>query len=141
MEWIFTLQNIGQVAREIVDYLAQKNKKVIALYGAMGAGKTTLSIALAQSLGSRDTASSPTFSIINEYEDATGSPIYHMDWYRLKDTEEALHAGVEEPLYSGNWCLVEWPEKAPDLLPPSAARLCITVVDEKTRQVTLQSPL
>jgi tRNA threonylcarbamoyladenosine biosynthesis protein TsaE len=138
MEWIFTLEDIDRAGDEIVRYLSARKERVIALYGPMGAGKTTLSAALIRKLGSMDIVSSPTFSIINEYLDSNGKPIYHMDWYRLRDEEEALNVGVEDPLYSGHWCLVEWPEKAENLLPHGVIKIQIDALDEKTRKVSLR---
>ena len=136
MEWIFTLENIDRAASEMVKTFSTLDSKVIGLFGPMGAGKTTLVAAIIRELESRDIANSPTFAIINQYLDRKGNPIYHMDWYRLRDEEEGLNAGIEDPLYSGNWCLVEWPEKAENLLPDNFIRLCIEPIDEKTRKVT-----
>lgn len=96
------------------------NKKVMALHGEMGAGKTTLVTAACRQLGAEEAVSSPTFSIINEYrynEKGVEKSIFHIDLYRLKSEEEAVNAGVEDCLYSGNYCFVEWPERAPTLFP------------------------
>ncbi len=108
-------------------------RRIIALFAPMGAGKTTLSGAILHALGSTDHAASPTFSLINEYALPDGSTLYHMDWYRLKDEEEAMAAGIEDALYSGHRCLVEWPERAPALLPPDALRVEILATDPETR--------
>ena len=113
------------------------NRPVIALFAPMGAGKTTLSGAILHLLGSHDHAASPTFSIINEYLLPNGQLLYHMDWYRLRDEEEARAAGVEEALYSGHRCLVEWPEKAPLLLPDDALRVTIEITGPETRRLQI----
>jgi tRNA threonylcarbamoyladenosine biosynthesis protein TsaE len=93
------------------------NQKVIAFYGEMGAGKTTLIKALCDELGVTDTVSSPTFSIVNEYRGARGQKIYHFDFYRLKSPLEAYDLGYEEYLYSKAYCFIEWPEKLEELMP------------------------
>lgn len=111
------------------------NKKVWAFHAEMGAGKTTFIHALCEMLGVTSAIGSPTYSIINEYESKVGT-IYHMDWYRLKDEDEALNAGVEDCVYSGNLCLVEWPERAERLLPESTFHITITLTDEQTRAIS-----
>ena len=125
-----TLENIRQTARrfwELVD-----GRKVIAFYGNMGAGKTTLIHALCDEKGVISTVGSPTFSIINEYS-YPGGRIFHIDLYRLKDEEEAVRAGVEDCLYSGDICLVEWPGRAEGILPEDTARIDIEVVNNDIR--------
>lgn len=111
----FTLDNIHEAALQMINIIGDHN--VVAFHGEMGAGKTTLIHAVCDQLGIKDVVSSPTFSIINEYRAASGKKVYHLDLYRLKDEEEAIAAGVEDSLYSGNLCLVEWPEKAPGIFP------------------------
>jgi len=100
-----------------------------------GAGKTTFIHALCEVMGVKGTISSPTFSIINQYTAANGNSIYHMDLYRLKDENEAINAGVEDCLYSGNICLVEWPEKAPGIFPDGTLHVNITMLDTNTRKI------
>ncbi len=139
MEWIFSLDEIDNIAKEVLDFLRPSASKVIALHGQMGAGKTTFVNALVRALGSSGTTGSPTFSIINQYADGTGKAIYHMDWYRLKDEEEALQAGVEDPLFSGHWCFVEWPEKAEFLLPENCIRLSIEALDAQSRRIAINA--
>ncbi len=111
------------------------SKRTIALQGSMGAGKTTLVHAFCDALGVRDAVGSPTFSIINEYG-TTGGPVYHIDCYRLRDEQEAIDAGVEDCLYSGNWCFVEWPEKIPHLLPPDTMRIFLEQQEDGSRLLT-----
>ena len=110
--------------------------KVFAFEGSMGAGKTTFITALCHAKAVKSTISSPTFSLINEYnytEDGKLHSIYHIDLYRLKDEQEAINAGIEDCLYSGNICFVEWPQKAPSLLPENTVHIYIEVTGENTR--------
>ncbi|MFT4022945.1 MAG: tRNA (adenosine(37)-N6)-threonylcarbamoyltransferase complex ATPase subunit type 1 TsaE [Flavihumibacter sp.] len=137
MEREFMLEDIGRVAAELLQHW--KEPGAVGLYGPMGAGKTTLVHALCDALGVKDAVSSPTFSIINEYG-AGGSAIYHIDCYRLNSEAEAIDAGVEECLYSGAWCFVEWPEKIPGLLPPETRRMELSVVAANNRRLKMISP-
>ncbi len=115
----YSLSNIENVVHQFWQYAHQY--RVLAFSGELGAGKTTFIHTLCEMLGVTDAVSSPTFALINEYHfEANGSDktIYHMDWYRLKDTEEAIHAGMEDCLLQHNaYSFIEWPEKAKDLLP------------------------
>jgi tRNA threonylcarbamoyladenosine biosynthesis protein TsaE len=96
----------------------------------MGTGKTTFIAALCRAKGVQSIPSSPTFSLINEYTLMSGDPIYHIDLYRLRDEEEAREAGVEDCLFSGNFCLVEWPEKAPGIFPENTLHVRIETLPE-----------
>jgi tRNA threonylcarbamoyladenosine biosynthesis protein TsaE len=133
MDVVYTVHQLPQIAAllcaEGKDYL------VWALYAPMGAGKTTLVQALASHIGVLSGIGSPTYSIINEYEANNGQQVYHMDWYRLKNAAEAIEAGVEDALLSGQWCLVEWPEKAPELLPENTWHVAIEIIDAQTRRL------
>lgn len=115
----YSLSNIRNAADKLWQYAHQY--KVWALSGQMGAGKTTLVHALCDVLGVADTVSSPTFALINQYNfnnKGVNTTIYHMDWYRLKDEEEAVNAGMEDCLADkDSYSIVEWPEKAPGILP------------------------
>lgn len=136
MEWIFALSDIQNVAAEFWQLV--KGKTVFAFHGPMGAGKTTFVHALCEAKGVKDVISSPTFSIINEYRyDCDGTPraLFHMDLYRLQGEEEAQRAGVEDVLYSGNICLVEWPEKAPGIFPLETVHVFIDVAYNETRRL------
>ncbi len=135
MEVIFKLENIHDAAEKLIAITA--SNRVIAFHGEMGAGKTTFIHALGEAMGVKDIISSPTFSIINEYSTQEGSSIYHMDLYRLKDENEAMNAGVEDCLYSGKICLVEWPEKAPGIFPADTLHVHITMVDSNTRKLNI----
>ncbi len=134
MEMIFTIANIKQAAQQLLE--ESKGRKVWAFYAPMGAGKTTLVHTLCNALlGVKDVVSSPTFAIISEYRSERFPVIYHMDWYRLKDEEEAINAGVEDALESGDLCLVEWPEKAEGLLPDNVFKIEIKIIDAGTRRL------
>ena len=118
--------------------------RVFLFYGEMGAGKTTLIEALCAAKGVKERTSSPTFSIINQYnyaENGAEKIIYHIDLYRLKDEEEIVQAGVEDCVYSGAVCMVEWPQKAPDLFDEWAAQVFIEPVDATCRRVKVVLPV
>ncbi len=136
MESDFSLENINSVAENF--WKETEGKTVFAFHGGMGAGKTTFIHALCDAKGVKDVVGSPTFSIINEYEydcEGTKKVIFHVDLYRLKDEEEAMRAGVEDALYSGYICLVEWPEKAPSIFPDNTVHVQIELIDTQTRRL------
>ena len=138
MEWTFSLNNINAVAKEF--WKSTDSKTVFAFHGPMGAGKTTFIHALCDAKGVKDVVGSPTFSIINEYQYDRGGTkrvLFHIDLYRLKDEEEARKAGVEDALYSGNICLVEWPEKAPGIFPENATHVYIELIDDSARRLKI----
>lgn len=137
MDAIFTLAEIRETAQSLWEQ--GKSYRVWAFYGGMGLGKTTFIHALCEVLGVKDAISSPTFAIVNEYVRDTALPIYHMDWYRLKNAEEAIRAGVEELLESGALCLVEWPEKAAGLLPADTFQVYLEGIDAATRRIRAHS--
>ena len=124
---------------QTVEHFAQEVREhsIIAFHGNMGAGKTTFITALCKYLGVKDSIGSPTYSIINQYKTTEGNTIYHMDWYRLRDEEEAIAAGVEDALYSGDLCLVEWPEKAEGLLPDETLHVTIALADDGKRILSI----
>lgn len=133
MEITFTLAGLKEAATAL--WQQQKHNKVWVFHGEMGAGKTTFIHGLCQVLGVTDAIGSPTYAIVNEYASAEAGTIYHMDLYRLRDEEEAMQAGVEDVLYSGNFCLVEWPEKAAGLIPGDALHIHLTLVDQQQRSI------
>lgn len=130
----FTLEQLPATARQVLD--ATADTKVIAFHGAMGAGKTTFIHAFCEAMGVTGAISSPTFSIINEYNTSSGQTVYHMDLYRLKGEAEAVTAGVEDCLYSGNKCLVEWPEKAPGIFPEDTLHITIELAAGGQRKIS-----
>lgn len=141
---IHDIDNIQQAARQFIEGIkdilepTSNIPKVIAFYGKMGAGKTTFIKALCEELGVEDVITSPTFAIVNEYEVNDNSSrytlhtslktIYHFDFYRIKKIEEVYDMGYEDYFYSGNLCLIEWPELIEDLLPEEA--LCVTIEEQ-----------
>jgi tRNA threonylcarbamoyladenosine biosynthesis protein TsaE len=135
MDLIFALNNINTAAQQFL--AAVGNSKVFAFNGQMGAGKTTFIHAVCETLGVEEAIGSPTFSIINHYRAANGETIYHIDLYRVKDEEEAIQAGVEDCLYSGNFCFVEWPGKASSIFPEETIQVNITAVENETRKLTI----
>ena len=135
MKYSFTIKDIDKAAKVVLEALG--DKKVLALEGEMGAGKTTLSQEICRQLGVTSSMSSPTFSIINEYEAGNGDSIYHLDLYRLKDEEEAINAGVEDTLYSGKYCLVEWPAIAKNIFPAETMYLYIKAIGPTEREIEI----
>ncbi|REG96068.1 tRNA (adenosine(37)-N6)-threonylcarbamoyltransferase complex ATPase subunit type 1 TsaE [Flavobacterium aquicola] len=110
----FSIDQLAEVAQQILD---QNPNKVILFNGDMGVGKTTLIKQLCKTLGVNDATSSPTFSLVNEYQTTNNQTVYHFDFYRLNKETEALDMGVDDYLYSGNWCFIEWSEKIANLIP------------------------
>ena len=120
---INSLDTIHEAAKEFIKGMG--DGKVFAFYGKMGAGKTTFIKALCEVLGVKDVITSPTFAIINEYTDGNDNPIYHFDFYRIKKLEEVYDMGYEDYFYSGNLCLLEWPELVKDVLPENVIKVTI----------------
>lgn len=110
-----TLDQLPSIARKLLSMA--KEKPVIVFRGELGAGKTTLIKNICNLLDVRDEVNSPTYSLVNEYHTDSQSRIYHFDFYRIKNEEEALDMGCEEYFYSGALCLIEWPERIENLLP------------------------
>jgi tRNA threonylcarbamoyladenosine biosynthesis protein TsaE len=138
LQFSFTLNTLADKMPDF--WQAAAPYRVLAFSGHLGAGKTTFIHALCEYLGVEDAVSSPTFALINEYHfDQSGKDkvIYHMDWYRLRDTEEAINAGMEDALLQPDaWCFVEWPEKATELLPANCLWIEIEVLDAEERMLT-----
>lgn len=131
-----TVKNINEIpaaAEKLIVFAG--DEKIFLFYGDMGAGKTTFIKSLCRYLGVTEQTSSPTFSIINEYQ-AAALKIYHFDFYRLKKEDEALDMGYEEYFYSGNYCFIEWPEKIAGLLPDHYIRVDINVLNNSERLLT-----
>ncbi|MBX9785058.1 MAG: tRNA (adenosine(37)-N6)-threonylcarbamoyltransferase complex ATPase subunit type 1 TsaE [Chitinophagaceae bacterium] len=138
MQKEFTIQTIHAVAAELWQEFS--SYKVWAFDAPMGSGKTTFIHALCDVLGVTDAVGSPTFSIINQYKTATGQIIYHLDLYRINDDEEAVQAGIEDVLYSGEYCMVEWPEKIQGLMPDTALKIQIETVSDLLRRLSITIP-
>lgn len=131
---MYAIEDIDVVAEQI---LAQDPEKVLLFNGPMGAGKTTLIKSLARKLGVTDAVSSPTFSIVNEYRTSGGDKIFHFDAYRLNDENEAYNIGMDEYLYSGEWCFIEWAEKIPNLIPEKHSVINISIQKDGLRKIAL----
>ncbi len=132
---IESLSELPKVAEAVLGEL--RGRSVVLFRGPMGAGKTTLISRMAAALGAEDTVTSPTFALVNQYEGEGGRRIYHFDFYRINNVEEALDLGYEEYFYSGELCLVEWPEKIEPLLPEDAMTVTITVGEDERRIFTI----
>jgi tRNA threonylcarbamoyladenosine biosynthesis protein TsaE len=134
MEIHFSLDEINDVAKKII---SENPKKVILFHGNMGVGKTTLIKALATELGVFKATSSPTFSLVNEYQANDNQLVYHFDVYRLNSETEAMDMGIEDYLYSGHWCFIEWAEKIPNLIPKVHSQIPLILGADGKRQLTL----
>ena len=137
---IQSLESIHEAAREFI--AAMGDNTVFALYGKMGAGKTTFVKALCEELGVSDVISSPTFAIVNEYRsDETGELIYHFDFYRIKKLSEVYDMGYEDYFYSGALCFIEWPELVEELLPGDAVKVTIEELEDGRLLVAAPMPV
>ena len=131
---INSLDTIHEAAKEFIKGMG--DGKVFAFYGKMGAAKTTFIKALCEVLGVKDVITSPTFAIINEYTDGNNNPIYHFDFYRIKKLEAVYDMGYEDYFYSGNLCLLEWPELVEDVLPENVIKVTIEEQPDGSRLLT-----
>jgi len=138
MDFIYTLDQTNEIAVQLLQQYA--SKPVWVFQAPMGAGKTTLIAAIGKAMGIQAPMSSPTFSIMNEYQ-VQGKLIYHMDWYRLENAADARQAGVEAALEEADMSLVEWPEKAPNLLPDNAVVVHIEILDPNRRRIYINHEL
>jgi tRNA threonylcarbamoyladenosine biosynthesis protein TsaE len=137
MEIIFSLEEIQKISKEVLSHIQHK---IVIFNAPMGAGKTTLIKAVAKELGVLDMTNSPTFSIVNEYRsEFTGNKIYHFDLYRLNNEEEAYDMGMDEYLYSGEWCFIEWPDKTPTLIPEQHALIELEILSDGRRKLILSN--
>jgi len=132
MDMIYTLAEMDDVAQSLMQKFGSKS--VWAFHAPMGAGKTTLITELCKILGVQDRVNSPTFAIMNEYQ-GLGKVIYHMDWYRLENDGEARRAGVEMAMEDSDYCFIEWPEKAINLIPAEALHIEIEILGPEHRRI------
>lgn len=132
-----TIKSLSGIARELIEKFPEQ--RVFAFYGKMGAGKTTFIQAVCKELGSTDNVISPTFALINEYKTETMHSIFHFDFYRIEDMEEAFDLGYEDYFYSGEYCLIEWPEKIEPLLPDDFVEVKIEVQNNGERLISAQT--
>ena len=129
---IDSLGDLDMVADAVLESLNGRN--VVAFFAPMGAGKTTLISAIMEHCGSQDTVTSPTFALVNQYYTANQEAVYHFDFYRINSIAEAFDMGYEEYFYSGELCLVEWPEKIEQLLPDDTMVVRIEILNPTTRK-------
>lgn len=134
MEVTYTQQDLSNVSKKLLDQFS--GQKVWLFVGEMGAGKTTLIKSVCQHLGVVDEMSSPTFSIVNEYRTKTDKEVYHFDFYRMEDQNEAVNIGIEDYFFSGDPCFIEWPEIITPFLPEKYLEISIKLVDSNTRHLT-----
>lgn len=130
-----TLSSLPSAAQQFAAALGDRT--IFAFSGQMGSGKTTFIRALCEALGVTESVNSPTFAIVNEYLSGTGNPIYHFDFYRIKSLQEALDIGLEDYLYSGHLCLIEWPEYIEKLLPEETVKVAIEEQEDGSRIVKM----
>jgi tRNA threonylcarbamoyladenosine biosynthesis protein TsaE len=130
-----SLDDIPFVAKELLEYIG--NRKVVAFYAEMGSGKTTLISAILRAMGIESPEGSPTYSLVNSYESAYFGEVMHFDVYRLNSLEEAMDAGVEELLYSGAYCFVEWAEIVEPLLPDDVVKVRIKIGLDGDRLISI----
>ena len=131
---VTSISELQNVANELVNEFSEE--RVFAFYGKMGAGKTTFIQSICRALGSEDNVTSPTFALINEYNADKLDSIFHFDFYRIKELEEAYDLGYEDYIYSGSYCLIEWPEMIESLLPENLLIVKIEVQDDESRLIT-----
>ena len=131
---IKTLKDLEKSAAELINQFP--GSRVFAFYGKMGAGKTTFIQALCKVLGSNDNVTSPTFALINEYQTPINGSIFHFDFYRIKNLEEAFDLGYEDYLYSGSYCFIEWPEKIESILPENLVEVKIEIAEDESRMIS-----
>lgn len=133
---IHNLDSYATAAREFIEKMGER--RIFAFYGSMGAGKTTFIKAVCEAMGVEDAINSPTFAIVNEYEDADSNTIFHFDFYRIKSIAEVYNMGYEEYLYSNAYCFIEWPELIEELLPEETVKVTIEETPEGQRKVTME---
>ena len=131
----YNLNQIPNIAKELISSVKHK---ILLFYGDMGSGKTTLIKEIVKQLGAIDKASSPTFSLVNEYQTKNGEKIYHFDFYRIENENEAYDIGIEEYFYGNTWCLIEWPEKVENLLPLESVAIHLSINSNNTRTIQIK---
>jgi len=131
----YNISEIKTIAEQLWDEFG--HYKIWAFYAEMGSGKTTFIHALCDVLKVKDTVGSPTFAIINEYVSPVAGTIFHMDWYRIKDETEAIQAGCEDCIETGNYCFIEWPDKVIELIPPDHLHISFEIINKKERRINV----
>ncbi|PIE98640.1 MAG: tRNA (adenosine(37)-N6)-threonylcarbamoyltransferase complex ATPase subunit type 1 TsaE [Polaribacter sp.] len=130
----YNLNEINKIAKYVI---TSAKHKVLLFNGEMGVGKTTLIKEICKELGVEDVSHSPTFSLVNEYQTCKNEIVYHFDFYRIEDENEAYDIGVEDYFYSGNWCFIEWSENVKNLLPLDATIINIVLTENEKREITI----
>lgn len=133
---IKSLEDINSVAKQFIELVG--DRRVFAMYGAMGVGKTTFVKAVCEELGVDDTINSPTFAIVNEYRTPEDKVVYHFDFYRIEDVQEAYDFGYEDYFYSKAMCFIEWPERIESILPSDVVNLNFTEEEDGRRIIHVQ---
>ena len=130
----YRLSDLSLIANWVIE---NSSSRILLFYGAMGSGKTTLIKEISKQLGVKDVTSSPTFSLVNEYHTKNNELLYHFDFYRINDEEEAYDMGIEEYFDQDAWCFIEWPEKVQNLLPLESSVVKLTINADNTRTLEL----
>ncbi|QTD37615.1 tRNA (adenosine(37)-N6)-threonylcarbamoyltransferase complex ATPase subunit type 1 TsaE [Polaribacter batillariae] len=131
----YSLEDLQEIAKTIISSV---NNKTLLFYGEMGVGKTTLIKEICNQLGVLDNISSPTFSLVNEYQTSQNTKVFHFDFYRIEDENEALDMGIEDYLYNNDWCLIEWPENVENLLPLESVAIRLSTLENGQRNIQLK---
>ncbi len=136
MKYSYNIDELSKTANLVFENSKSKN---LLFYGKMGAGKTTLIKEIIKKLGVEDNVSSPTFSLVNEYLSKDNNTIFHFDFYRIEDEEEALDIGIEVYFNQNAWCLVEWPQNVENLLPLNRTEISIDILDDDNRTIEIKN--
>ena len=131
----YSLDDLSTIATTIISSV---ENKTLLFYGQMGVGKTTLIKEICNQIGVLDPISSPTFSLVNEYQTSKNKKVFHFDFYRIEAEEEAFDLGIEEYFDTGDWCLIEWPENIENLLPLGAVQIHLTILEDEQRNIQLK---
>ena len=131
----YSLEDLSSIATQLISSV---ENKTLLFNGQMGVGKTTLIKEICKQLGVLDNISSPTFSLVNEYQTSKEETVFHFDFYRIEEEEEALDMGIEEYFDNNAWCLVEWPENIENLLPLDAVQIHLSILDDEQRNIQLK---
>lgn len=138
LEIYFDYSEIDKAAKKFLE--AADSEKIFAFSGDLGAGKTSFITALCKELDVRETVTSPTYSIIQEYKTEKNQTIFHIDLYRIKSKQEAMDAGVEDCLLSNELCMVEWPERAPEIFPEATVFSQMIILSDTKRKLIIKLP-
>ncbi|WP_417857779.1 tRNA (adenosine(37)-N6)-threonylcarbamoyltransferase complex ATPase subunit type 1 TsaE [Xanthomarina gelatinilytica] len=138
MNKTYSISELNSIVKEII---ATSKSKILLFYGEMGVGKTTLIKEICKELRIEDVANSPTFSLVNEYHTVNSEIVYHFDFYRIEDENEAYDIGIEDYFYSDAWCFIEWPQNIENLLPLESTEIHISVLENGNRNMQLKNKI